>query len=633
MKRIFGNLVIVFALFLLIANSNTLLAQCDECIDKEIYFFDASVPAPPDSTGPDSKWQTLYFLNMFAYLTLVNEDPTKECFHWVDGREWFTSKWLPTNAKIGGNTSLNLPPAGSLGNMDYFLAGSITPAGGDNYLFTLRLECGTSREIVKSSSATYTANVDGDGLEEAARQAVQGLMPLLKTIQDFEISKREKDVTVARSWLGKMTITPKKTKLAPNESTEVEIKLIDECDGYELKNREIILEPYSDPDFGTLCKGVTGGTVSPTRITTDENGKATVTFTAGSSGGLGVINAIYVFKQPHGRPWHITGKASINLPFNMWDVTVDYSEVSYENTDLKSTGDGRITYNTGNSLYHALGKMSFIYENKNPNNAGVDTLVVSAPNDPDMGEVYGFSSFGVSHTLATTRMETYSEEGELLGFYHKTSRSSGVSSGKENAGLWFEKKGSMGIFQLGVTQHEIGMTQIRMSGVPDGDPVQIDDSTSLIGINTSSFDPDAFFRSSGSNFSVEYLLKHVSSEEGTNSNLTIRANAEFKGVSSPNEVRDNESSQDLPHKIILYQNYPNPFNPTTTISFEVPKKSFVSLKIYDLLGREEMTLLNETRDQGKYEIKFDGSRLTSGVYLYQLQVGDYKETKKLLLTK
>jgi len=60
MKRIFGNLVIVFALFLLIANSNTLLAQCDECIDKEIYFFDASVPAPPDSTGPEFLSGKLY---------------------------------------------------------------------------------------------------------------------------------------------------------------------------------------------------------------------------------------------------------------------------------------------------------------------------------------------------------------------------------------------------------------------------------------------------------------------------------------------------------------------------------------------------------------------------------------------
>jgi hypothetical protein len=357
-----------------------------------------------------------------------------------------------------------------------------------------------------------------------------------------------------------------------------------------------------------------------------------MTFTAGSSGGLGIINAVYVFKKPHGRPYAIIGEASINLAFSMWNVSVKYSQDSYSSTDMTSTGDGRITNSTGNSSYHAQGRISFVYENKDPNNAGEDTLVVSAPDDSSAGEVHGFSSFGYGTQTSTTRIETKSEEGELLGLYHLTSRSSGVSTGRENAGLWYEKKGSMGGFQLGVSQHEIGMTHIRLSGVPDGGSVQIDDWTYLIGISTSSFDPNASFNSGDGNFSIEYLWHQITSEEGVNNILTIRANAEFKGDNSPNGV-ENQSSNTPLRRIILYQNYPNPFNPTTTISFEVPQKSFVSLKIYDILGKEMMTLLNDIRDIGKYDIKFDGSGFPTGIYFYKIQVGNYKETKKLLLLK
>lgn len=91
----------------------------------------------------------------------------------------------------------------------------------------------------------------------------------------------------------------------------------------------------------------------------------------------------------------------------------------------------------------------------------------------------------------------------------------------------------------------------------------------------------------------------------------------------------------------LSQNYPNPFNPTTTIKFSVPSvETFhgtslqhVALKVYDLLGREVSTLVNEEKAPGIYEVKFDGINLPSGVYFYRLQAGSYSQTKKLILMK
>jgi hypothetical protein len=89
----------------------------------------------------------------------------------------------------------------------------------------------------------------------------------------------------------------------------------------------------------------------------------------------------------------------------------------------------------------------------------------------------------------------------------------------------------------------------------------------------------------------------------------------------------------VPQRFSLAQNYPNPFNPSTTIKYELPKSSHVSLSVYDILGREVSLLVNERRDAGVYEVKFDGSNLASGVYFYRLQAGDFVAAKKLLLIK
>ncbi|MFH0736710.1 MAG: T9SS type A sorting domain-containing protein [bacterium] len=81
----------------------------------------------------------------------------------------------------------------------------------------------------------------------------------------------------------------------------------------------------------------------------------------------------------------------------------------------------------------------------------------------------------------------------------------------------------------------------------------------------------------------------------------------------------------------LYQNYPNPFNPETVISYNLPESGLVSLKIYDILGKELTTLVNEEQRLGTYEVGFNASLLTSGVYFYQMTSGKYKETKKMIL--
>jgi hypothetical protein len=83
----------------------------------------------------------------------------------------------------------------------------------------------------------------------------------------------------------------------------------------------------------------------------------------------------------------------------------------------------------------------------------------------------------------------------------------------------------------------------------------------------------------------------------------------------------------------LFQNYPNPFNPTTTINYQIPKAGFVSLKVFDILGKEVAELVNKEKVAGRYEVQFDASKLSSGIYFYQLITKSFTQTRKMLLLK
>jgi hypothetical protein len=95
------------------------------------------------------------------------------------------------------------------------------------------------------------------------------------------------------------------------------------------------------------------------------------------------------------------------------------------------------------------------------------------------------------------------------------------------------------------------------------------------------------------------------------------------------------SDNRVPATFKLAQNYPNPFNPTTTIRYEIPGGTYghTSLRVYDIMGREVATLVNETKEAGSYQVTFNASKLASGVYFYKLQAGNYTSVKKLLLLK
>ncbi|MCL6494586.1 MAG: T9SS type A sorting domain-containing protein [Ignavibacterium sp.] len=83
----------------------------------------------------------------------------------------------------------------------------------------------------------------------------------------------------------------------------------------------------------------------------------------------------------------------------------------------------------------------------------------------------------------------------------------------------------------------------------------------------------------------------------------------------------------------MSNNYPNPFNPVTKITWQSPVNGQQTLKVYDVLGREVATLVDEYREAGSYEVEFDATNLPSGMYIYRLQSGNYSDVKKMILSK
>jgi len=128
----------------------------------------------------------------------------------------------------------------------------------------------------------------------------------------------------------------------------------------------------------------------------------------------------------------------------------------------------------------------------------------------------------------------------------------------------------------------------------------------------------------------------VSQEEaydfGTSGTSLVYANINEKGYGTkiPSAVKGYSST---PMTFTLFQNYPNPFNPTTTIIYRLPMVSHVTLKVYDVLGREVMTLVDGKQNIGEHSVVFDASRLGTGVYFYKLTAGSFSSVKKLMLIK
>ena len=152
--------------------------------------------------------------------------------------------------------------------------------------------------------------------------------------------------------------------------------------------------------------------------------------------------------------------------------------------------------------------------------------------------------------------------------------------------------------------------------------------------------PDGYFSSDFDSMMFSYSgLGKISQLNNSNNQLTFDQNSQGK-IKLFGKV-NNPSNTQMPQKFELFQNYPNPFNPNTTIKFALPKESQVDLSVFNILGEKIKELKNEFMKPGYYEVNFDASLLSSGIYFYRIQADDpstssgqgFVQTKKMILVK
>ena len=141
-------------------------------------------------------------------------------------------------------------------------------------------------------------------------------------------------------------------------------------------------------------------------------------------------------------------------------------------------------------------------------------------------------------------------------------------------------------------------------------------------------------------FSFEDTTETISYTWLTKDHLqTLSADSSDNGMGKINQMVSEEAAtsitdlNEIPSIFLLEQNYPNPFNPTTTIKYDLPKQSYITLKVYNILGQEVATLVNAVRQAGSYSIVFSASSLPSGVYVYTLATDEFISTKKMIVIK
>jgi photosystem II stability/assembly factor-like uncharacterized protein len=200
--------------------------------------------------------------------------------------------------------------------------------------------------------------------------------------------------------------------------------------------------------------------------------------------------------------------------------------------------------------------------------------------------------------------------------------------------------------------HYVIKTTNSGTGVPNSPTLQGSNIGSYkyrLSWNDNTLAEDGFRIEMKTNIDTNWVIRHVTQANVfsvTDSGFAIGPIYYFRNYAFNNYGNSNYSNvvsfslvpispifSELPQSFELLQNYPNPFNPNSKFKFQMPKSEFVKLKVYDALGKEIQTLVNEQLSPGTYEVDFDGSNLPSGVYYYKLEAGSFTKTRKMVLIK
>jgi len=255
--------------------------------------------------------------------------------------------------------------------------------------------------------------------------------------------------------------------------------------------------------------------------------------------------------------------------------------------------------------------------------AGIDQKIVAVQNDMTVGGRYTVAvqvkgtGLTAANTLGSATIDLQFDRTKLT-YVNATNWAFGSAEGYNRSA-----NNDTTFIRLAITGGGVNENN-------DGTPAGIDigaEYTTWVQLNFTIVSTDAYRTltiAPGSN-AISLFANH-----GNNPNNGVLNSQQ---LSTPDNATDVKTGQELPARFALEQNYPNPFNPTTGIRFQVPGVSNVKLVVYDVLGREVATLVNETKAPGSYEVHFNGSGLASGIYFYRMTTGGLTFLKKMLMIK
>jgi hypothetical protein len=501
-------------------------------------------------------------------------------------------------------------------------------------MLTISIEDGHTYAHVADGTATFSSITDNN-VNLACQTAVQKILPLTMEIRTYQETLKNANPLL---WINpQIVLLPSKTAVPLKGTTNVTITVTD-CDGLPMANRQLKLE-------------ATHGSFGVSTAQTDNTGKVTEIFTAGGSSGIAKLtatiqNSISVTHDttsPFGSEAVVVGDIDTA---KLWVMNFDFSRSGSSGKDELVPEPGGTGWQQKTSFFSqsAQGKF-FGYSNSKKNNAFnfLDTsLSVSGTN-----LMHNFSKYSGPDPSGETCPKNYWEmSGSTWSYIAKTNPDQQGSADIEYDpingwedfsilipytmvdgyaydwklyGIWDNGKcETHSTFDDGHASSKINMiSSITLYGAPGAVP-----GLSIV----------PFYSGSSISYytiTVNNTVAGIASDGSYYVNID-KCTATLKPISKVTSVKE---TNPLPKQFFLYQNYPNPFNPTTVINYQLPSNSLVTLKIYDMLGREIRRLVNEKQTAGNHAVTFDATNLPSGIYFYTIAAGQYTHVKKMVLIK
>jgi hypothetical protein len=645
MHRRIGLVALLLSFFI-----RPLLGQeCSDCRSRTVTVYDPDCSFPLTTTNPDSvrvlldAWQ----LGVNLFDDFLENTSTEQCINLSlrSTAGLLSTQWAQKNPGLlnFAYTTRTQPPPGY---PHYYLV-LLADLRDGVFRYTAALWTSGDNRIVKGWQ-TYL--VYGMGSSNAATDLYSQMQSLKKVIEDWEKQQRETYAIIEPHF----TFSPERPLLDPGQSVKVNMH-VNDCDGAPIHKEGLkvdLLAPI-------------GGTIDVQSVTLDASGDASFTFTAGMEPRIGGVGANVSYTTPWGEEKTTSDRVWIQIktPADSWSLHATYAYTRTGNTsEFHSTGTSSSSqvYETQANVVDAWLKRvvipytprSYFVAQPTPLatafsghkiSNGRNNVLFTGTNGYAKSDGW-FDTFAQVESTATPTYALSINNSVQFSFQGFSARQTGMSHTTD------ESYDPVRGYQTSSSNTPAPLTTLcnwSTMGFP------FDTSYSSHTFDGINYDSASYVQTCTWDDSASFLLKqekHFVSESTVDTTeeapgggvvsikqhsitfKTFRINIEMKyhkgtpdGIAVANDV--------LPKEYVLFHNYPNPFNPSTTISFSLPSRSFVSLKLFDALGREVAIVCSEELPAGMHSRQWNAGGFPSGVYFYRLQAGGYSNTKALQLLK